>query len=591
MYLDILRLTYNASFSDTYKKVWSAALSGKHQVLNAKIDWGLAASEGATDGRGSYTTPFELINGVNPVPQSLRIFEPSVWDTAAHPDYYDSRMTGRGKFKTRNSFERTYTASGDIEIPINTGGKVGGWFKTGAKIHKSIHESISDSWQAPYYTGGFRMDRFASNYPDSLLRTSNGGISMVNFIDTLESESDFLGGQSSFYFPAIEDKLRLALDSDFENFDHIPTDGLKDQYKTEETVIAAYAMFRLKIGRKLTVIPGVRYEKMDGEYQAYVVEGVWDNFTSEERKATNSFPEFLPHFHVKYEPLSWMDVRFAYNKTVSRPRYSNIRPYGSIKHNNETISSGNPGLKQAVSSNYDLNVSVYDGRFGLFSMGAFTKDIRSNFYRRNSFMLYNDSVAAAYGFPKYVGYTLSRHENADSKVWGYEVELQSNFNILPYPMNGLVLSVNYTRLFSEMTVQSAIRFEEVIGWDPVRFIPITQTVIEETYDTISMPDQTPHIFNVSLGYDIKGFSSRISFIYQGLRLTSVSNNGLHGYDLDTYQLDLSLKQKFGKYFSAYMNLNNLFNLRKDVSYQYELYYKTSEQQWGMNIFLGVIYDF
>ena len=205
-------------------------------------------------------------------------------------------------------------------------------------------------------------------------------------------------------------------------------------------------------------------------------------------------------------------------------------------------------------------------------------------------MLYNDSIADVYGYEGYVDYALSRYENADSRVWGLEFDLQSNFNFLPYPVNGLVLSLNYARLYSEMTVQSAIKFQEVIGIHPITFEPITKTVVEETYRTITMPDQTPHILNASLGYDIKGFSSRISFIYQGLRISSVANTGFDSYILDTYQLDASLKQKFGKRFSAYLNLNNLFNLRKDVEYDYKQYYKTSEQQWGMNIFLGVIFD-
>ncbi|MCP4314231.1 MAG: TonB-dependent receptor [Bacteroidetes bacterium] len=592
MNVDERRLDYISKLRNSDRDVWTAALMGNHKVLNLHLDWGLSTSRGKSYIPFDYDHDFRLYTGITAIPQDLRVLAPVHWDTAANPDFLETELRGFSKDKSRTTSENILSAFFNIEIPLSFTDNIGGWLKAGVKYQQTMRESTEDVWRSPGYEGSTdRVNRFIANYPYSLTPSSTGGISLINFLDTEQGETDFLGGQTDFHFPADEELMRLAYDSDRDNFDHIAPDGLPETYTADERVMAAYTMFRLHLGQKLTVIPGVRFELMEGEYQSWVVDGVWDSFDAEERHSSSRFPELLPHFHVKYEPLPWMDVRFVYNKTLSRPKYDQLRPYGKItSQNDEHIRSGNPGLQQAVSSNFDMNVAVYESRFGLFSIGAFHKDIKNNFYRRSNFMLYNDSIATVYGFPGYDDYTITRFENADARVWGAEAELQANFNFLPYPLNGLILSLNYARLFSETTVQNALKFKEVIGVDPMTGVPIMQTVVEESYRTLAMPDQTPHIFNASLGYDYKGFSSRISFIYQGLRITSVSNKGLDDYNLDTYQMDVSLKQKFGKRLSVYLNLNNLFNLRKDIDYSYDIYYKTSEEQWGMTVFTGLIFD-
>ncbi len=592
MNVDERRLDYGSMIRESDKDVWTAAFTGNHKVFNMNLDWGLSASQGKTDIPYNYEHDFRLYTGITPIPQDLRVLAPVHWDTAANPDFLETELRGFSKDRSRKTSENILSAFLNVEVPVNFTDNISGVLKAGVKYQQTNRESVEDVWRSPGYEGSTdRVNRFKDNYPYPLTLSSTGGISLVNFLDHDQDQPDFLGGHTDFDFPADEELMRLAYEADRMNFDPIAPDGLPETYTADESVMATYAMFRLHLGSKLTLIPGVRFELMEGEYQSWVVDGVWDSFDSEERLSSVSFPEFLPHFHVKYEPFQWMDVRFVYNKTLSRPRYDQLRPYGKItSQNDEHIKSGNPDLQQAVSSNFDLNMAVYESRYGLFSISAFHKNIKNNFYRRSNFMLYNDSIAMVYGFPGYEDYTITRFENADASVWGVETELQANFNFLPYPMNGLILSLNYARLFSETTVQNALKFKEVVGVNPVTGVPIMQTVVEESYRTIAMPDQTPHIFNASLGYDYKGFSSRISFIYQGVRITSVSNKGLDDYNLDTYQMDVSLKQKFGRRLSVFVNMNNLFNLRKDIDYSYDIYYKTSEEQWGMSIFTGLILD-
>jgi outer membrane receptor protein involved in Fe transport len=107
-----------------------------------------------------------------------------------------------------------------------------------------------------------------------------------------------------------------------------------------------------------------------------------------------------------------------------------------------------------------------------------------------------------------------------------------------------------------------------------------------------MPDQPELITNLTLGYDYKGFSSRLSFIYQ----KRSSQGGLSGNPLndrftsDYYRYDLSVKQKVNASLQVYLNISNLNN-RADRSYQYQTQYPTFVEYYGTVFDLGLRYTF
>ena len=39
-----------------------------------------------------------------------------------------------------------------------------------------------------------------------------------------------------------------------------------------------------------------------------------------------NYGEFLPHVHLKYQPLDWLDIRASYSTTLARPDFSFISP-------------------------------------------------------------------------------------------------------------------------------------------------------------------------------------------------------------------------------------------------------------------------
>ena len=101
-----------------------------------------------------------------------------------------------------------------------------------------------------------------------------------------------------------------------------------------------------------------------------------------------------------------------------------------------------------------------------------------------------------------------------SYVRGVELDWQTHFWYLPSFLNGLVLNVNYTHIKSE----SYYPYQKKIAKVTVYFIKYSYV---DTTRSGRLIDQPNDILNLTIGYDIGGFSARLSFLYQDNVLKSV----------------------------------------------------------------------
>ena len=137
---------------------------------------------------------------------------------------------------------------------------------------------------------------------------------------------------------------------------------------------------------------------------------------------------------------------------------------------------------------------------------------------------------------------------------GWEFDYQTRFWYLPGLLKGLVFNANYTRTSSKVKYPLTYIKSE-FDWS----VP---GVVKSNIDTIYVDrllDQPNKIINLSLGYDYKGFSGRISMNYIS-NVFSTTNfwPGLRE-DTDAYRrYDLSMKQKLPvKGLELYLNISNL----------------------------------
>lgn len=75
--------------------------------------------------------------------------------------------------------------------------------------------------------------------------------------------------------------------------------------------------------------------------------------------------------HLRYKPIAWLQLHFAYTNTLNYADFNTIVPKYNI--GTGSISYNNFRLKPATSENYDLVLSVYNNEIGLFTIDGFRK--------------------------------------------------------------------------------------------------------------------------------------------------------------------------------------------------------------------------
>ena len=169
---------------------------------------------------------------------------------------------------------------------------------------------------------------------------------------------------------------------------------------------------------------------------------------------------------------------------------------------------------------------------------------------------------------------------------GVEFEWQTNFWYLPSVFKGLVFNLNWTYITSDIDLQQWKTFSET------KYNPITDGFDTHSWTVQSsrksrMPDQPAHIFNSTLGYDYKGFSIRVSYIYQSDKFTGAGQTPVTDSYTGSYnRWDLEVQQKVTSYIQLYANFNNLTNTHDESLLGYREDNPQSLQYYGRTIDAG-----
>jgi outer membrane receptor protein involved in Fe transport len=101
-------------------------------------------------------------------------------------------------------------------------------------------------------------------------------------------------------------------------------------YEGNEYGSAGYFLADVNIGPMVKIMPGVRYEEIRSEYTAprgnSSYTGSEYNYRHHDTTLEVTHVNWLPMVHVRFKPLEWFDVRFAYTNTLSYPDFQSITP-------------------------------------------------------------------------------------------------------------------------------------------------------------------------------------------------------------------------------------------------------------------------
>lgn len=294
-------------------------------------------------------------------------------------------------------------------------------------------------------------------------------------------------------------------------------------YKASEFFRAAYLQYSAILGN-LQILSGLRWEEADDKY-----------FTS----ATQSFAlseanvkmvNFLPGIHFRYAFTHQHIARFSVTESLSRPSYFDLVP--AVERSDASQSQGNPKLRPATSTNFDIRYEYYPNPTDVFSLGVYYKKIMNPI---------EDQFQS-------VGVVLvtSKGNSSPATVYGIEAVASKHFG-------GIGITANYSYVYSKITSTKQVTTVDPFSGD------LTQSYYQETHP---LQSQSPQIANVILTYDNQNWGTdlNLSYNYTGKRLIAVGRlDGYDTYEDGTSEFDFSAEQKLFSHLKFTIKLVNLFS--------------------------------
>jgi hypothetical protein len=241
--------------------------------------------------------------------------------------------------------------------------------------------------------------------------------------------------------------------------------------------------------------------------------------------------DVLPSFSLIYRFNESGNVRFSFSRTINRPQFREIAPFIYYNFEDQTLVSGNTGLKQANIANYDLRFETFPGIGELISLSVFLKEIRNPIER--VFVVstgQNDRTFANSPFARNAGFEIE-YRTSLGKVWN----VFDNFN----------LTANYSRIWSE----------------------IEETNIGVGRSLRPMQGQSPYVINLSLSYQNTelDFTTNIAYNKFGKRIVETANfAGDDIYELPRDMIDFVITKGVGEHIEFKLSIKDL--LEQPIEY-------------------------
>ena len=354
-----------------------------------------------------------------------------------------------------------------------------------------------------------------------------------------------------------------ALELTEENGESVPDEFLRDNFEVSEDVSAGYIMTTQQLSDRLEVLLGVRVEHTRTRATGNEIideEDVIGKITEE-----NSYTNWLPGVHLKYDLTDRTILRLAWTNTLARPNYVDITPFQDVIFSDEEIFLGNPGLDPTTSMNFDLMAEHYFASVGILSGGVFYKKIDDFVYT-----FISEAEDDFYG-PDTEGFDVFQPLNGDdASVFGAEVAFQRQLDFLPGFLGNFSIYLNYTYLTSSA---NGIRNED-----------------GDERDDLDLPNTAPNMFNGSLGYADKRFTARLSLNFSDAYVDEIGGNAFEDryYDQQLF-LDFNASFAITDNLRIYADLNNITD--QPLRYYQGISERTQQMEYySQRLAVGLKYD-
>lgn len=616
----------------------NVALLGDNRLSGAMFEWGLSFAESSSDFPYDYLADFlepslmngpTTVSGMEPTP-TIKTNPEQLVPYAANN--FRAATLYDGFYSTKRNYDRQRVAylniAGDYSFP----GSLSGRLKGGGKYRIQDKSNLQGRTYAPYYLGywqpyemtpsgtiqskdlsGTYFNTFYQNY---LKSPANVFVSFNDFLNTQPDTREIF--RLYDLNPIVNrDKLeqwyslnKNGVDQNGRTYEYSndPTANTYN-YAITERISAAYIMNTLNAGQLVTFIAGLRVENENNNYASRYSPIQTGGFpippdASRDTTAAHSETVWLPNFHLNLRATDFINVRLAAYRALARPDFNfRLNTYFAWRDiqagGAKQLLLGNPALRDAKAWNYEVNTSFFGDKIGLMSLSVFYKEITDMFHVLNQINTSGNGLIQYLGLnwqTLHVGtYSLTVPYNSDkpTKVWGFEFEHQMNFAFLPGLLRNIVLSYNASIVRSEThIIGTAIdTVQYYVPGIPYPFYRYDERIVDRKQQLENQPE---FYGNVSLGYDLGGFSGRLSLFHQSEYNVSFTPSGRGDIVANPFtRLDVAVKQRLTGYLSLLLNVNNLTNIREGNSlYNRVNGYKilNMSERYGITADFGVILE-
>lgn len=619
-------------------EIITSALKGEHVLGIFEIDYNLAYSQSDVnnESRGfNVTNPYGYDAGSATRPNmSLPLDEiiNMANDEDTQANLREFGMGGPGSRNTDMLNEKQYDARLNIKVPfeltdwLSGNIKFGGMYRNknrvrdynryvygGPPFHKLVSgiQTTPDGidWAIPWVNLNDRnhvsMENMVGGHIDQFLdgRYNYGWYPNVNqmneIFDWWLNITDHYRAQGREYISPDQPGWQSVFGQERMMGWLDPRPSVQNDNTIDENYYAGYIMAELKLGNKVTFIPGVRHESVNYDMSSWWVERRLDDaleIPGYQTEATRENDIFLPMLHLKVKATDWLQIQTSFTKTLFRPNYNWIVPYEYLDNALKPFQyeAGAPDLKVEKWDNVDVMLAFHSKKLGLLSLNGFYKTVSDKIWRRNWTRIVGDETVP--GFQEDQEVEVASYYNNDYKTYvrGFEVEWQTNFRYLPKPFSYFTLTANYSYMNNQAVYpDSRVSVVQVGVTDRGR--PIFEKVRSDSTFTGPMTNQPTHLANVSLGFSYKGFDLWASYQYIGE--TNVSRAVQIEFDrFKSAFYRFGLQGKYELPFKQFPGFEVMFNVANMNNLAEEQYLRgdtrpVSVQQYGWTSDVGIRYTF
>ena len=335
------------------------------------------------------------------------------------------------------------------------------------------------------------------------------------------------------------------------------------RYSAQNNLQAAYIMFDNHLIKNLRVVWGARVESNNIRLQS--------PGDSLEINMTNV--DVLPSANITYALSEKMNLRFAYSKTVSRPEFRELASFEYEDFITNTLIQGNPNLKRAIITNYDVRWELYPRAGEVLSVTGFYKN-------------FNNPIESVYlgGSNK----TKTFQNVAEAKNLGVELEFRrklnflNNINFLAWEQwDNFVFYANTSIISSKVDLRGNIN-----AADSIR----------------PLQGQSPYIINAGLQYSDAKSGLNVSLLYNviGRRIVEAGYLGYENvWEAPRNLVDAQISKVIFNNFEVKLNVSDILNQKriyyqdmdKNKSFDEKKDNKILATNWGTTYSFSLAYKF